>query len=171
MAATSTRRAGLVLVAAIGILIAGCGGDRLTEFRSEEGRFRILLPGTPSEETLTRGIKTIRLQQRSGSFVVAWEDLKRTDQKMSPDERLDMACNAAVEQIRGKALSRRKTTLADRYPGRDLVAQGPDGNLIHRDRMYLVDGRLYQVLASGSKWWVESATVERVLDSFELIEE
>ena len=38
-----------------------------------------------------------------------------------------------------------------------------------RARLYLVDGRLYRVHASGKKWWVDSRDTEKVLDSFRVL--
>ena len=38
------------------------------------------------------------------------------------------------------------------------------------DRMYLVGRRLYQVVASGPRWWVEAKQARQVLDSFQVIE-
>jgi hypothetical protein len=174
MAALCLRRFCLVLAAALGWSLCGCGSERLTEFRSELGRFRILLPGSPSthpEGRLPRGVKLVRLEQASGTYDVAWEDLDLSKPKMTPEERLDHACDSAVARLGGKTLSRKKITLADNYPGRDLVAEGPGGKVIVRDRIYLVERRLYQVVVSGPKWWVQSATSRKVLDSFELVEE
>ena len=73
--------------------------------------------------------------------------------------------------LKAKEISRKAITLMGRYPGRELVAEWPNGNGIVQDRLYLVDHRLYQVVASGPKWWVESATTRQVLDSFRLLEE
>jgi hypothetical protein len=42
----------------------------------------------------------------------------------------------------------------------------PDGKGIVHERMYLVGRRLYQVLISGPRWWVESATSRKVMESF-----
>jgi hypothetical protein len=172
---SSTRRVLLVLLAAfIGCPLAGCGGERLGEFRSNEGRFRILLPGKPSTQPdpqVPSMIRTVELKQRTGSYIVAWQDLDQKGTKTSPDERLDMACNKAAESLKGKTLSRKKIELDGKYPGRELILVGPDGKETHRDRLYLVEGRLYQVLVSGPSWWVESSTADRVLDSFHLLDE
>jgi hypothetical protein len=175
MAVSGSRRLRLVLIAAaVGWLASGCGGERLTEFRSKAGRFRILLPGTPSttsDPELPEVVRSIRLDQPSGSYVVAWEDVDMSDRTLSADRRLDLACDKAVEKLKGKALARKEITLAGEHPGRELVAATADGSKFIRDRMYLVEGRLYQVVASGPKWWVQSRTAERVFDSFELLDE
>jgi hypothetical protein len=138
------------------------------------GRFRIRLPGIPSpvpargEGVLVHGV---RLSQQSGNYTVTWEDIDRGKTGKNDDELLDLACTAAVSRLKGKELSRKKIGLDSRHPGRDLVAEWSDGKGVVQDRMYLVDGRLYHIVASGPRWWVESGTTRKVLESFALVEE
>ncbi len=161
-----------LVVAFIGSLSAGCG-DRLTEYTNDEGRFRVRLPGTPSpvegkgEQAVVHGV---RLSQQSGNYTVTWEDIDRQKTGKSDDELLDLACAAALARVKGKELSRKAIEL-DGHPGRDLVTEWSDGKGIVQDRMYLVDGRLYHVVASGARWWVESSTSRKVLGSFAVVEE
>jgi hypothetical protein len=156
---------GLVLVQ------SGCG-DGLQEHVSTEGGFRIRAPG-PAEKApgsnAPEAIHKVTFLQQSGSIEVAWQDLPES--KETPDERLDHACDGAVEKLEGKKLLRKPITLAGRYPGRELIAEWPDGSGIVQDRLFLVDRRLYQVVASGAKWWVESPSTRRSLESFALLEE
>jgi hypothetical protein len=168
-AVSSARRVVLVgVAAAIGCLLSGCG-EKLTEYHDEEGRFRILLPGTPTpveRKKLQAGQKAVVLEQRSGNWKVVWEDLA-LPRPLDPEQCLDMACTAAVEKLQGKAVSRKTIHVGD-YPGRDLIAEDSTGKVIVRDRMYLVGRRLYHVIATGPKWWVERGITDQVLDSFEL---
>jgi hypothetical protein len=174
-AASFPGRVCLVLVAAsVGLSLLGCSGDRLEEFRSEEGRFRILLPGTPTlEQTpdLPSGVKSFRLEQQSGEYVVAWEKIDLRGTARTAQDRLDGACDRAIEMLKGKELSRKEISLDGKYPGRELLVEGPRDRRVVRDRMYLVDSRLYHVMVSGPRWWVESRPAKKVLDSFQLIEE
>jgi hypothetical protein len=159
------------LVLTFAALQPGCSAP-LEEYVSEEGKFRISLPSQPLEEKgadLPAGLKKVSLAQQSGSYAVGWQDLPPGE--TTPDERLDQACDGALQSLKAKSLSRKEITLASRYPGRELVMEWPDGKGIVHERMYLVDRRLYQVLVSGPKWWVESATSRKVIESFQVIGE
>jgi hypothetical protein len=150
------------------LALSGCG-QRMVEYVSEEGKFRVLMPESPEpvkDPDLPRGVKKVWLLQRSGSYSVAWEDLPPSD--VSPDKRLDDACKAALKALKAKDQTWTEITLAGRYPGRELVSEAPGSKGIIHDRMYLVGNRLYQVVITGSKWWVESDTSKKVLDSFQL---
>jgi hypothetical protein len=157
------------LVVASIALLPGCG-DGLQEYVSKEGRLRVLMPGTPevdNDPTLPSVIKKRTLLQRSGSYAVAWEDLA-PDNKHSADQRLDRACDAAVKHLKGRTITRKEIELTGGYPGRELIVEWDNQQGIVHDRMYLVEDRLYHVMASGPKWWVESAISRKVLDSFAL---
>jgi hypothetical protein len=172
MGAGSRLTKPLQVVLAFTALLPGCG-PRLQEYVSEKGGFRVRMPGEPEpdpERDLPRGVKKVTLLQRSGSWSVAWEDLEAT-KGGSDDQRLNDACDGALKKLKAKEVRPREITLAGKYPGRELVAEWPDGKGITHDRMYLVGNRLYQVVASGPKWWVESSTSKKVLDSFALLEE
>ncbi len=172
MAAVSSLRRVLPFAAAIVCLLPGCG-EKLTEYRSEEGRFRILLPGTPktvSDRALGKGVQAVQFEERSGDFTVAWSDPQPARATPGTLEQLDLACNRAIDNLQGKALSRRSITLGN-HPGREMLVEGPDGKVVVRLRLYLVNGRLYQVAAGGARWWVDRGTTDKVLDSFAVLAE
>lgn len=153
------------------ILLTGCG-ESLDEHVSTEGRFRISMPGQPTDlsgEELPPGVRKVTLEQRSGSYSVAWEELPKRDDR-STDDLLDMACNGALERLKARPISRKPITLAGKYPGRELYAEWPGGKGVILDRLYVAEGRLYHVIASGQRWWVESPATRSVLDSFILEE-
>jgi hypothetical protein len=162
-------------VRAIGLLAAsllgpGCGGgSALQEHVSKEGRYRILLPGQPQEEE-DGDVKKVSFTARSGSYAVAYQDLEKEEGK-SAEEQLEAACARVEQTLKGRAVRRRKVTLAGRYPGYEVSARWQDGEWLVRHRLYLVEGRLYQVIASGQKWWVESGETDRVFRSFAVLEE
>jgi hypothetical protein len=158
-------------------LLAGCAGDVTQEFTSPEGKFTVAFPGTPQEDddpSLSgEGIHKVSLMERSGFYAVAYQFVNLPDHATASDleERLEQACTGAVRNLKARLLSKKKITLAGKYPGRDLVAEWGNKQGIVHYHLYLVDGRLYQVIVSGEKWWVESPKAQKFLDSFRLSEE
>jgi hypothetical protein len=152
----------------VALALVGCG-DGLQEYVSEEGGFRVLFPAAPStapDPDLPRGVRKVSHVERSGSYAVAWEEVG--DGEGGAAERLDRACDAAVKKLKGKELARSTIKLHGEHPGRELVIEWPDGRGVTHQRMYLVEGRLYQVVASGLKWWMDTPRPRKVLDSFRL---
>ncbi|HZY85655.1 MAG TPA: hypothetical protein VFE78_12545 [Gemmataceae bacterium] len=162
------------LLPALALLLGGCGPN-VPEYTSAEGRFAVRVPGTPrvTKETGAGGDTILAtVVQPNGRYVVAYLDLK-TEANENPAkarERLEKARDGAASQVRGAVLADRPITLAGKYPGRDVTIELPGKEDLVRDRMYLVNGRLYQVTVTGRKWWVESADTGKFLDSFRLLE-
>lgn len=169
---TSLRSLAWLAGVLVPLALTGCG-EPLVEHVSTEGRFRISLPGEPtvlSGEDLPPGVRKVTLEQRSGSYSVAREDLPNRDDR-STDDLLDMACNGALERLKARPISRKPISLAGKYPGRELYAEWPGGKGVILDRLYVAEGRLYHVIASGQRWWVESPTTRQVLDSFAIVDD
>lgn len=161
------RRALLLLV----VLLGGCA-DRMEEYVSEKGKFRVLFPETPStarDPDLPRGVQKVSLVQRSGSYAVAWEDLERAGE--SEETILTRACEGASKRLKGKTISQTTIELQGKYPGRELILEWPEGNGVTHDRIYLVGDRIYSVVVSGAKWWVGTTKAKRFLESFEVLED
>ena len=162
------------LLPALALLLSSCGPN-FTEYTSAAGRFKVLVPGTPrvSKEEKPAGQTFLyTVEQPSGRYVVAYLDLK-TEPGEGADkarERLEKARDGAVGSVGGKVLADKPITLAGKYPGRDVTIELPGKEDLVRDRMYLVNGRFYQVTATGRKWWVESADTQKFLGSFRLVE-
>ena len=74
-----------------------------------------------------------------------------------------------ARSVQGRVSSEKKISLGNtKYPGRDIVVtMGQPKGLMH-NRIYLVDGRLYQVMVLGTKAFTESREARQVLDSFAL---
>jgi hypothetical protein len=163
------------LLPALALLLVGCGPN-LTEYTSAEGRFTVRVPGTPrvtsKEEGAGSTLFLATVERPSGRYVVAYQDLKAEPNEgaAKAQERLEKARDAATRSVGGTVLADRPITLAGKYPGRDVTFELPGKEDLTRDRMYLVNGRLFQVTATGRKWWVESADTQKFLDSFRLTE-
>jgi serine/threonine protein kinase len=172
--------AGLGAAFALGVILLAAHLTRpkepdLVEYTSEEGRFAVRVPGTPrvsKKKTAAGETVLATVEQPNGRYVVAYLDLQTElgQDAAKAQERLEKARDGAVSSVGGKVLADQPITLAGKYPGRDVTIELPGKEDLARDRMYLVNGRLYQVTATGRKWWVESADTRKFLDSFRLRE-
>lgn len=155
------RWAWVVLVA------AGCG-PKGQEFVAQEGRYRVTFPAAPttsSQPAEGRGtVHTATLALRSGALTVAWEDVVGKPE-LSDRERLELGVKGALAAVDGKARRKKDMPLAGGHTGRQVLIER-DGRLVAEVRLYLVKGRLYQLLAVGEAWWLESPEVRQFFASF-----
>jgi hypothetical protein len=138
-------------------------------FRSAEGRFTVLLPGTPRQvdKPLPEITPAVVFHQFSLTaaglcWFVAYYDVPR----VPPDPQLVLATTAKhmATHLSGKIIS--EEVLPGRHPGREVLIRGEEG--VHaRARYFLVGRRLYQLIAAGRADQVKSATADRFLDSFQ----
>lgn len=170
------------LVLGGGLLGAGLlrAGDDLPKdwklHESKEGRFTVALPGTPleSRQLVKTGLGTLEvtmllleLRKENAAFVVSFSDFPEAVFKGGDDAtRLDYARTGAVTSAKGKLVSEKRITLG-RHAGRELLIENAKKEFI-RTRLFAVDKRLYQTIASGPKAFVQSKEATVFLDSFKL---
>jgi hypothetical protein len=160
---------GLVLTA-----LAGCGTPQFTPFSPEGGQFKIVMPGAPREETRETKSGQLHLYTAEfshGAYSVQWIDLPgaRDEGEEALKKRLNAERDAGVKEVSGKIVKDDEITLDGKYPGRDFTADvpsvgGQSGQM--RVRLYLVRGRLFQIMVVGKKSFLESAEVGKFFDSF-----
>ncbi len=172
----------LLLVLVVGALLAGCGGGEAawTEFKSEEGGFSILMPGTPTEETQTQetelggiDVHMFTYEEDDVAYMIGYNVLPAAILEASPaDPMLDGACDGQVSSVNGTEVSRQEITLGA-YPGRDLEIRvdNTDGITTLHSRIFLVEDKLYQVMVVGRDGQSAAADTTKFLDSFKLLEE
>jgi hypothetical protein len=142
-----------------------------SEFRSQPGRFVVVLPGEPKltfvpPDPNGRSEHRFLVDLGKKAFLVAWDDyapgkLTRTD----PTVVLDTAQDALLKGL--KATLRASGPMAiGHYPGRELLFDTPDGNT-GKVHVYVIRNRLYQVWYMGPTGEEESPDVARFLDSFQ----
>lgn len=117
------------------------------EFSSPEGRFSVLMPGTPAAETRTPKDQPIELHmftvdQGSKAFMASYFDLAPSS--VLPDAILDGARDGSVMNMQGTLIKEERITL-DGHAGRAFQASAR-GNSFVETRMYLVDRRLYMLM-------------------------
>ncbi len=152
------------------LLVSGCDNGEFREIVSEEGRFKVQMPGTPKETSqfvLGFTMKTWSLEKKEGGYAVAFADIPMASKEsdIQIQKRLEGARDGMVSNTRSKLTSSSRTTLNGKYPGRDVEADLPDQKGILRARIYLVGQRLYQIMVVGTKPWANSADATKFLDS------
>jgi hypothetical protein len=169
----------LVLALALPLLLgADDKKEELKEFTPKEGGFSVLLPDTPKKTEVpikTPDGKSITQVQYAvdlgkGAYLVSYQDNphleKATDEKRY--EALTTGRKKVEEIFQGKLLKEEKIKLDDKHPGLFFEVDMPKLKGIYRCRMYLVGGRLYQVIALGEQEVATSKDANRFLESFRL---
>lgn len=158
------------------LLSAACGG--IEEYESKEGRFSVLMPGSPELETLTvndpvTGPRDVYLSMKetdAGAFFVAYFDVPQeyTD-VVGSSIILDGVRDGALANVQGNLLTEEIISL-DGHPGRSITAsvQADGQDVIMRIKIYVVDTRVYQVYWAGPSDERYSSDVDNFLESFKL---
>jgi hypothetical protein len=147
------------------------------EFTSEEGRFSILQPRTPTQTTETIDTPVGEIDEHAFTvihgnitYLVSYSDYPRNVLTSDPQAVLDAFRNSAITSVEGKLLSERPISI-DGYLGRELeikIADDPDTAMV-RLRIYLVGNRLYYVYTLAPEERASSPNVGKFLDSFKLV--
>jgi hypothetical protein len=166
---------------------AGCN-QSLTEFKSEQGKFTVLFPGTPEVRTepgitindmflLYSGeMKQQKYEARnsSGNYQVhhydvpenvAAEVAKKTDKVLEKEASWSVLAKGSVDS--SKAIK-----LQDRFPGLEYQGSAADLNpdWKHRGRAYVVNRRVYNILWMGPGKLIDSEQTTQFLQSFKVTE-
>jgi len=150
----------------------------LKRYKSEDGNFSAEFPGVPKAQRVPvepgneKAAKQVQyvFGVEDGAYLVSYQDnpnLEEADAK-AQEEALKTAQDSLGKTF-GKLLSEKPIQLLEKYPGREFEYEIPGQKGRYRSRMYLVDGRLYQVIVVGTEEFASSKTAEAVLDSFALL--
>jgi hypothetical protein len=149
-------------------------GPGWKEFAPKDGRFRVLMPGTPkrekqdTESDFGKGVLVMHTVERGGLIYGAnYCDFPAAIKKAPADKVLDSSRDGCVDNLNGKLLLDKKVKLGE-HPGRE-VRVGVEGGRVFRARVYLVGRRLYQVVVFGPGEKVTSKEADKFLDSFKLV--
>jgi TonB family protein len=152
------------------------------EYKSDAGRFSILFPGTPQEETdqLENGgreipIRILKLSELAG-YAVMYLDIPMPFHLNTEATRnmFDSSVKQVAEKFQATALEQKEITL-DSYPGLSVKLRLQDQSVM-RLKMYTVGQRLYQLMittppeqgATADQLRFYEATADKFLDSFKL---
>ena len=162
------------------VLVVLCGGYPITQavsanqsvkvaksvwklFYAADGSFRILMPGIPKEtkqtvKTKSGNIKlnmfSVERPQEEVKYAVGYVDysseyIELLNRKNLVEKALDNGRNNVVKKAKGTLISERKIRLGS-YFGREISYSKPGGNIV-KQRIYLVEKRLYQVIVETTK--------------------
>ncbi len=147
-------------------------------FSSQEGGFTVLMPGTPSEiklpvdsqegATTLIGFRVIR--KNEANYMVGYADVPAGVKLNTPAERNKFLTEVATgfsTSLKGRILSQRTVNLRS-YPGREIRVQFSQG-VKGRQRLYLVNRRLYQLVVMTGKESSLSKSIQGFMDSFKLL--
>jgi hypothetical protein len=170
-----------VVLAAGGLALLNVSQPDWQTYQSPAGRYSILMPGRPKEQTqaFESAVGTLDLhiatyENRSGAYLVMYvdypADLVAAGQASAI---LDGAAQGAVANVDGQ-LTRQQAVSLGAAPGReiefDAAAQGAQPATRIKVRYYLVGRRLYQVMVVAPQAQGLPADAPKFLDSFNLNE-
>jgi TonB family protein len=152
------------------------------EFQSAEGRFSVLLPGTPLKKTMqvdTPAGKialhshTLRLSNQLPQFGLSYFDLSGDIEIDDTRAVLNAARDDGLKGVKGKLLEEREDSSIG-YPGRFYKVQTSDGMM--RIKAFLVKNRFYNLSfitegkdESAATARLHDETAAKFLDSFRLL--
>jgi hypothetical protein len=151
------------------------------EYKSSAGRYSILMPGKPKEQT--QAVDSIvgkldmlitSFEDQSSAYLIAYVDypgdLIRSGQA---NDILDGTVRGATENVNGTLVRQQDFPLGV-IPGReaeiDAPSQGAQPATHVKVRYFLVNNRLYQVMVVVPQTRILPVEAQRFFDSFKLIE-
>ena len=172
-------RALLALLAACLVTLAACTPSEWQELAVSEGGFSVLMRGQPNyarQQVDTPAGKMYghlySSDRQDAFYAVGYSDYPLAHVlSTSPDQLLAGVRDTWIRRIEGRLTVSSTRPLDGRYPGMEFAAEGKMKNAATflQARLYLVDQRLYQVIAMGRKGEVAQGTLNRFLASFRLI--
>jgi hypothetical protein len=172
-----TRLLAAGLVAALLLTAAArAGGDEWKTFTWEAGKCSALLPGTPKAQKQTTklpdgsplDIYMQMVDKGNRAYILSYLDspglAAATDDVIQ--KALDNGRDQAAKNLGGTVVKDMQRKL-DKFPGREIHIDAP-GLGLYRARMYVVRGRLYQIVVLGPRDVALSKESTRYLDSLKL---
>jgi hypothetical protein len=147
-------------------------------FKSTKGGFSVLLPGRPTEQTqkqkteagdLELHMQICEFKNGMGVVGIAYADLPPVV-ALTGDRKamLGGALHGAAQSMSGN-VKRESSIELGAHPGIEGEFDGLSGRATVRYRAYIVNSRLYQVMVIMLASDVDESTVNRVFDSFRIL--
>jgi hypothetical protein len=171
----------MIVVAACALAACTRGGSEWQELTVHEGGFSILMRGQPQyvRQTLDTPAGKMEAHLYAAEGPNAYFAIGYSDYPLalvlggSAQELFAGVRDTWVRRLEGRLVSQDDRISAGKYPGYAFSAVGraKGADAILDARLYLVDQRLYQIVAITRRHEVAQGVVNRYLDSFRLIEE
>jgi hypothetical protein len=160
-------------------------------FSSKEGRFSVLMPGTPSESQMIGDPVTgdivylFTVTREEAEYMVWYVDFEPPTRRVdddgqssnfpdmlpnTPEKMTDVLVKAGTDCYYSPSICRLISEQSIRlgsFPGREIGLRLP-GGLIFRRRLYLVNRRVYILSVRTTKERLLSKTIEGFMNSFKL---
>lgn len=162
----------LVLLSAA--LAAPADNDKGVEYAPEGAGFKVVFKAKPKEQEQTHlgiTIKMATLTEKDGAYIIGYSDVPLIGANETAEQtqtRLDGARDGALGNVNAKLSKEDKIILAKKHPGREIWADLPDKKGMLKMRMFIVKDRLYQIMAVGTKEFIEAEETDNFLKSLEL---
>ncbi|MEH1905705.1 MAG: hypothetical protein V7L04_31085 [Nostoc sp.] len=149
-------------------------------FTAPDGRFTILMPGSPNRNTEYQktymgeiNLETFVAQppKQQVAYVVAYNDFPYSYGQMAdPQAVLNNARDMALKTTRSHLINQRNIRSSNNHPGKEIEYINSGGK-ITKSRMYVAEGRLYQVMAITTKKQQKTLakTITGYLNSFHVV--
>ncbi len=146
-------------------------------FSSEEGRFRVLMPGTPSQEKKNTKTKygtfpttTFSvIREKEAGYVVGYLDFPQTVNlnARNTDQYLSAIASGFAQGAGGRLVSQQNIRLGN-LSGKEIRLQFEQG-VIGKGRLFLANRRLYVVVAVTDKEKSLTKSIQGYLNSFQVL--
>lgn len=168
-----------VFIAFIVLAVTACTQSEWRELAINEGGFSILMRGQanyarqPIDTPAGRMVGHLYSSDRpDGYFAVGYSDYPIAHViGSSENDVLTGVRDTWVRRVDGKLTMSGAIEIGGKYPGLEFAAEGKvkGADTFLHGRLYLVDQRLYQVIALARKGEMPQGVVNRFLNSFKLI--
>ena len=149
-------------------------------FTAPDGCFSILMPGNPNRNTqyqktymgkITLKIFVSQPPKQQVAYIVAYNDFPYSYGEMAdPQAVLNNARDMALKTTKSHLISQGNIRSSNNHPGKEIEYINSGGK-ITRSRMYVAEGRLYQVMAITTKkqQMTLAKTITGYLNSFHVV--
>jgi hypothetical protein len=149
-------------------------------FTAPDGRFTVLMPGMPKRESQTQKtymgeidleIFSAQPPKQEVAYLVIYNEFPHSyGQMTNPQEILNNVQEMALKTTKSNLISQRNIRSSNGHPGKEFAYINVGGK-ITRSRIYIAEGRLYQVMAITSRKQQQNLarTITGYLNSFHIV--